>query len=223
MNSEANLAVTRQSLVARLANWEDQRNWQEFFETYWRLIYAVARKAGLTDSEAQDVVQETVLTTAKNVHKYDPAGGSFRGWLLNITRWRVADQFRKRMPEAALSRTEMEREEEGGTRAVENLAATGGIELDRLWESEWLDHLLTAAMTRLKRRVAPRHIQVFECVFLKQWSAAKVAKELGVNIAQVYLIKHRVLGQLRQEIRAIHGSDADPAKLRTKKFDESDS
>ena len=92
--------VTRRSLVERLGDWRDQKNWQEFFETYWKLIYSVAVKAGLTEAEAQDVVQETVITVAKRVEglKYDPALGSFKGWLLHITRWRIADQFRKREP-----------------------------------------------------------------------------------------------------------------------------
>ena len=52
------LDVTRESLVGRLVNLDDRARWQEFFDTYWRLIYSVARKAGLTDAEAQDVVQE---------------------------------------------------------------------------------------------------------------------------------------------------------------------
>src|SRR5213594_4866909 len=92
------LLATRRSLVDRLANWDDRKRWQEFFDTYWKLIYSAARKSGLTDAEAQEVVQETVITVAKNIDKlrYDPAVGSFKGWLLQITRWRTADQFRKR-------------------------------------------------------------------------------------------------------------------------------
>src|SRR3954467_10834575 len=95
------LLATRRSLVDRLGSWDDQRKWQEFFDTYWKLIFSAARKAGLTEVEAQEVVQETVITVAKNVGKlkYDPAIGSFKGWLLNITRWRIADQFRKRLPD----------------------------------------------------------------------------------------------------------------------------
>src|SRR5438093_13543692 len=92
------LLATRRSLVDRLVNWDDRKRWQEFFDTYWKLIYSAARKSGLTDAEAQEVVQETVITVAKNIDKlkYDPAIGSFKGWLLQITRWRIADQFRKR-------------------------------------------------------------------------------------------------------------------------------
>ena len=78
---------TRRSLLSRLKNWEDQKSWQEFFDTYSKLIYRMAAKAGLTDAESQDVVQETVVVVAKKIpgFKYDPALGSFKSWLLLIT------------------------------------------------------------------------------------------------------------------------------------------
>src|SRR5213592_2844159 len=96
------LIPTRASLINRLKNCQDQSSWQEFFDTYWKLIYGVARKAGLTDAEAQDVVQETMASVSKHMptFKYDPAIGSFKAWLLNMTRWRITDQLRKRRPEA---------------------------------------------------------------------------------------------------------------------------
>ena len=46
------LGETRKSLISRLRNWEDRDSWQEFFDRYWRLIYSVAIKAGLTPTEA---------------------------------------------------------------------------------------------------------------------------------------------------------------------------
>src|SRR3989440_3803407 len=99
----AGLLATRRSLVDRLANWDDQRRWQDFFDTYWKLIYGVARKSGLTDTEAQEVVQETMISVAKHMptFTYDPAVGSFRGWLLQMTHWRIRDQQRKRAKAAA--------------------------------------------------------------------------------------------------------------------------
>ena len=71
---------TRNSLLARLKNWEDAESWIDFFNTYWRLIYGVAKRSGLTDSEAHDVVQETLLEIAKKMpgFRYDPAIGSFK-------------------------------------------------------------------------------------------------------------------------------------------------
>jgi len=89
---------TRKSLIARLDNWEDQKTWDEFYQTYWRLIYSVALKSGLRNEEAFDAVQETILSIAKQSKKklYDPEQGSFKTWLMNMTRWRINDQFRKR-------------------------------------------------------------------------------------------------------------------------------
>src|SRR5208283_65702 len=92
------LIPTRATLIQRLKNWRDQSSWQDFFDTYWKLIYGVARKGGLTAAEAEDVVQETLISVAKHMptFKYDPSIGSFKSWLLNMTRWRIRDQFRKR-------------------------------------------------------------------------------------------------------------------------------
>ncbi len=89
---------TRASLIGRVKDLGDQSGWQEFFDIYWRLIYATALKAGLNDAEAQDVVQETILTVAKAMpgFDYDPARGSFKGWLRKTTHWRIHDHLRRR-------------------------------------------------------------------------------------------------------------------------------
>lgn len=86
------LIPTRRSLLNRLKDWGDQAGWQEFFDTYWRLVYKVALKAGLTETEAQEVVQETLLEVAKKMpgFNYDPAAGSFKSWLLHTTRWKIS-------------------------------------------------------------------------------------------------------------------------------------
>jgi len=65
---------TRQSLLGRLKDWNDQESWQVFFDTYWRLIYNTAMKAGLNDAEAQDVVQETILSVSKKVSSAESVG-----------------------------------------------------------------------------------------------------------------------------------------------------
>src|SRR6266403_2436583 len=153
------LLATRRSLVERLADWGDQRRWQEFFDTYWKLIYSAARKSGLTEVEAQEVVQETVITVAKNIGKlrYDPAIGSFKGWLLNITRWRIADQFRKRLPDEQHQRRQ---QEDRMTATMDRFADSSAQAIEEVWEQEWKQNLLEAAITRVKKKVAPKHFQI---------------------------------------------------------------
>jgi RNA polymerase sigma-70 factor (ECF subfamily) len=196
--------VTRRSLVERLADWRDQKNWQEFFETYWKLIYSVAIKAGLTDSEAQDVVQETIITVAKRVDglKYDPALGSFKGWLLHITRWRITDQFRKREPADATT-PKRKRGDTSRTATIERAADPAGFDLEAAWDTEWKDNLIAAAVARVKQKVDGKQYQIFDCYVMKEWPAKKVAKELGVSITQVYLAKHRVSALMKKELKSL--------------------
>jgi RNA polymerase sigma factor (sigma-70 family) len=200
------LIATRRSLVDRLANWDDQRRWQEFFDTYWKLIYSAARKSGLPDAEAQEVVQETIITVAKNIDrlKYDPAIGSFKGWLLQITRWRIADQFRKREPEGA-KRPHLQ--DDRFTATLDRVPDSRIVNLDAIWEAEWKDNLLEAAIARVKRKVDPRQFQIFDCYVRKEWPAQKVAERLRVNVGQVYLARHRVAALLKKEIKTLEKID----------------
>ncbi|HEY2125431.1 MAG TPA: sigma-70 family RNA polymerase sigma factor [Chthoniobacterales bacterium] len=201
------LAATRRSLVDRLQNWEDRKHWQEFFDTYWKLIYSAARQSGLTETEAQEVVQETVITVAKKVGqlRYDPARGSFKGWLLHITRWRIADQFRKRRPGEEQHRFS---DDTRMTRTIDRLPDTEAPDLDALWEREWQENLLSAAMQRVKKKVEAKQFQIFDCYVRKEWPAQKVATELGVSVGQVYLARHRVAAVLKKEIKALEKQGA---------------
>src|ERR1041384_2789873 len=144
--------ATRRSLLSRLKQSNAQESWREFFDTYWRLIYTTALNARLTDSEAQEVVQETVLTVVRKIKSfhYDPAVGSFKGWLLTIVRWRIGDQFRKR-PQQIQTPISRKAGETSGTATLERVADPGLINLDELWEEEWQRTLFDTALSRVKR------------------------------------------------------------------------
>jgi len=64
----------------------------------------VALRSGLNETEAQEVVQETVISVSKHMPEfhYDRAKGSFKGWLLQMTKWRITDHLRKRRREDEL-------------------------------------------------------------------------------------------------------------------------
>lgn len=193
--------ATRRSLLSHLKQSNAQESWREFFDTYWRLIYTTALNAGLTDSEAQEVVQETVLTVVRKIKtfRYDPAVGSFKGWLLTIVRWRVADQFRKRPKQIEPPGVRQARET-SGTATLDHIADPGAINLDAVWEEEWQRTLFAAALSRVKRQANARHYQMFDLYAVKCWSVDKVAQTLGVSAAQVRLAKHRITALMRREV-----------------------
>ena len=91
---------TRPSLLQRLKSGDDPESWQEFYKIYGGLIRSFAEKAGLTVDEAEEVVQETAIGVARRLPEftYDPKVCRFKTWLLNLVRWRIQDQIRKRRP-----------------------------------------------------------------------------------------------------------------------------
>src|SRR5215217_8191421 len=93
----ADSLLTRRTLLSRLRNLDDRESWRTFFDLHWRLLYNVARKSGLDDHGAQEIVQETVIAVARKMPEfhYDPARGTFRQWLLRITRRRIVDHLRR--------------------------------------------------------------------------------------------------------------------------------
>ena len=190
--------ATRASLLGRLKNWDDAGSWEEFAQTYSRLIRGVAIQSGLTEAEAKDVEQETLLCVAKTIHEFEsnPERGSFKSWLLNLTRWRIADQFRKRPPAPGPPSDATPTRDRTST--VERVPEPA--ELDAVWESEWRKNVLETAFVRVGRRVKPKHLQIFDLYALRHWPAARVARELGVNIVQVYLVNHRLTKLMKREV-----------------------
>ena len=217
MNERAPDSIpTRHSLLHRLKDWGDDAGWREFFETYWALIYHVARKAGLTDTEAQEVVQETVIGVAKKIGGFevDAGRGSFKAWLLQQARWRIADQFRKLIPHPASGRPLLSdgrgtggegrfSDEATGTATVNRIADPASLDLDRVWDEEWREHVQRAALERVKAQVSIPQFQMFDLHALQGLSVAETARALGVSQASVYMAKSRVGRLLKVELKRI--------------------
>jgi RNA polymerase sigma-70 factor (ECF subfamily) len=202
------LIRTRTTLIKRLKNWQDQASWQDFFDTYWKLIYGVAVKSGLTCTEAQDVVQETMISVAKHMpnFKYDRQIGSFKAWLMNMTRWRITDQFRKRDPVGRAYSPSDDNSNSTTTHALDNIPERTNLDLEALWEVEWKEALLEAATAKVKRNLDPQHFQVFDLYVNKEWAPGRIAKTFGIAIGQVYLTKHRVSEGIKEEVERLKSS-----------------
>ena len=80
--------ATRPSLLVRIKDHRDRQAWGQFVEIYAPLVYEMARRRGLQDSDAADLTQEVLRSVSGAVARldYDPRKGTFRGWLFTVTR-----------------------------------------------------------------------------------------------------------------------------------------
>lgn len=193
------LIPTRATLILRLKDWQDQASWQEFFDTYWQLIFKFAIKRGLTPDEAGDVVQETMIAVARHMpaFKYDPLLGSFKTWLLNMTSWRVTDQLRLRPLATPPNKPAADHlpEDDHPSPPTEHIPP----DLEKLWDEEWENNLLAAAITNARRRLDPKQYQIYDFNVNKEWPAERVAQAFAIPVSQVYLAKHRVTELIKAE------------------------
>jgi RNA polymerase sigma factor (sigma-70 family) len=205
MNSDDPLP-TRASLLEGVRDPGNHARWDEFHQTYRGLLIGIARRSGLNEHEAEEALQDTLLTIAQKMpeFKYDPAKDSFKGWLLQIARWKIADQFRKRAGHAkrhAPSDEDITQLTAGGSLARDPVHLPDPSKnFDSLWESEWQQLRLREALARVKRQVNPSHYAIYHLHIIEEHPAAEVSRTLGVNRAQIYLAKHRVSAALKKEI-----------------------
>jgi RNA polymerase sigma factor (sigma-70 family) len=194
---------TRRSLLERLKDWDDSSSWKVFFETYWKLIFSVARKAGLTEAEAEDVVQETIISVAKKMpaFHYDPAIGTFKAWLMRLTRWRINDHLRRKTYQVKGERKP--REYPMDHELLENQPDLGGLDLEAVWETEWKNQLLEAAMDRVRENANSRQFQMFYLHVCKGLTVRAVAERLEVKMPEVYFAKYKMSAAVKREMKRL--------------------
>ena len=200
-----NFLPTRRTLVHKLRDRDDNDSWQEFFDTYWKLIFSVALKSGLTHAEAEEVVQETVISVAKKMDsfEYQPERCSFKGWLRHVTRLRIIDQLRKRKPDHHINRIPSDTRSSADTATIERVADPRDDELERVWNAEWEENVVGVTIERVKPHIRPEHFQIFYMNVIQGRPCREVARLMGTTVPQVYVIRHRVGKLFKQERQAL--------------------
>jgi RNA polymerase sigma-70 factor (ECF subfamily) len=160
----------------------------------------VALKAGLSETDAEDVVQETFLKVSKSIKKfeYDPSKGRFRSWLCLITKQQVANHYRKakKLPELPSFWNEDPDEPARDIPDPTN-------DWEAVWDTEDRKHTMHLALTRLKDKVKPKPYQIFLAHCIKGMPVKEVAALLEVSDNEVYLAKSRVMPLFEQEIQEL--------------------
>jgi len=197
---------TRVTLLARIRDGRDGAAWGEFVQIYGPVVYRFARNRGLQDADAADLMQDVLRSVARNAPKmeYDPARGTFRGWLYTVTRNKIYNFLsgQRHLPRGS-----------GDPDAQERLDATPAREEegpDADWEKEYQRRLADRAMERVKDEFQPATWQAFWQTAVEAKPAAEVGAGLKMTAGAVYVAKSRVLARLRDEVKKM--MDAEEAQ-----------
>src|SRR6478672_8728027 len=189
--------ITRASLLIQIRDGTNQAAWQEFVDLYGPVIYGFARKRGLQDADAADLMQDVLRSVSSAIGRldYDRKHGTFRGWLFTITRNKVFNflSARRIRPQAT------------GDTATNQLLAESPAALDGsdAWELEYQRRLASLAMDRLKGEFHENTWQAFWLTAVEGRAAADVAKQVGMSPGAIYVAKSRVLARLKDEVEAM--------------------
>lgn len=203
MSSEESELSTRISLLDVLADGQaDSRAWGIFVDRYGRLLYRWCRRWGSSESDAQDVIQETLMTVVRKIsHFRHQQGGSFRGWLKTIAHrcWiKVVEKADRHSPEL--------RTDSGAAfRAL--ASATARDDLVRSFDEWARQEMLSLAMARVRRRVDPNTWEAFRLSSIERKSAVEVSQLLQMSAGAIYMATCRVRKMLKEEINRIDPSD----------------
>lgn len=191
---------TSATLLERVRNWGDETSWARFFDIYSRIIRSMATKYGLADTQADDVVQATMIRVAERIREfqYNRVTGSFRAWIRCQARATIQLHRQRNEVEARIFHTPRPEEPD-----VIERSPHGRIDTDLVAEKDWNEAVTGIALSRLRAEVAPLHYQIFDLAVNKQWPVRRISRTFSISMARVYLAKGRVTRLLKQHIRQV--------------------
>jgi RNA polymerase sigma factor (sigma-70 family) len=157
----------------------DDGSLHEVYIRWSPLIYTVARRSVRNDDDAADVTQAVFVAAWQGRQGFDPDSGSLPGWLLGITRRKIADHYR------AAGRAPEPREE-----LPEEAALDPAVETV-------IDKVLLA--DEIERLGEPQR-RILELCFYQDMTHAQVASLLDLPLGTVKSHVRRSLGRLRDRL-----------------------
>jgi RNA polymerase sigma factor (sigma-70 family) len=189
--------LTRASLLVQLRDGANRAAWQEFVKLYGPVVYGFARKRGLQDADAADLMQDVMRSVSAAIARldYDRNQGTFRGWLFTISRNKIFN---------FLSARRMRPQASGDTDAVRMLnAQPDDHESADTWELEYQRRLASLAMERIQSEFQEKSWRAFWLTAVEGQAAGDVSKDLGLSAGAIYVAKSRVLARLKEEVEAM--------------------
>ncbi len=161
-----------------------------FFDLYAGFVFSIARSKGLTEENADDVVQVVFADLARMMptFEYDRAKGKFRSYLTGLVHWRVKDRLRVVQRDNAQMKDYMDK-------AVNMPPADKDFA-----EREWQAAALEEALRRIKPEVRPEHYAAFVASAVEGQDTETVVRLYNLSRDNLYQIRKRLTDKLQKVI-----------------------
>ena len=184
---------TKTSLILRLADHHDQDAWQEFEEVYRPVIYHAARRGGLQNADAEDVVQQVMASVARALQQrpHDHQRARFRTWLFRVIQNSVLNAAQRRPPDRGAGETDV----------LNQLSSVPGPDADSdTMEAEYQRSVFQWAARQIRSEFHHETWAAFWKTMVEGASCEAVAAELGKEVGSVYAARSRIVRRLRKKI-----------------------
>ena len=164
----------------------DEKAWNAIVDRFQRLIFTVARRAGLSEEAAADILQEVFLTLFEKLDEIEQPE-KIRSWLVTTAKFKTWSVVRgERGFYSPETESEMELEMAGLPDAAP-LADEMLIELEE-------QHLIRTALNELEERCQ----KILKMIYLQDAAAsyAEVAASIGVGETSISPLRARCLKKL---------------------------
>lgn len=193
---------TNESLLDRVKRADAHDAWREFFHAYGSTIMRYAQKLGLTEHQAEEVLQETMVALMRQLPEfcYDRRQGKFRNYLLTIVHRKSLAALRRAKGQPNVS---LDSDDTCGQRALHDVLPAVVANTDaREAEARWREAIMEDALARLavNPALADGTYDVFRAYAIENRPVADVAAEFGLKENAVYQIKNRLLRRLRVDV-----------------------
>ena len=186
------MATTSESLLLRLQNLgtrTDQKAWERFVSLYTPLIFYWARRTGLQQNDASDLVQDVLTKVFLKLPdlKYDRSK-SFRGWLRKVT----LNRYRE------IGRRKSSRAENASASFIEKLVPVEQAE--STWDIDYAKLLVSQAMEGMQSDFDAATWHALQRVMKNSETVDQAAKATGVSPWTIYSARSRLMKRLRDEL-----------------------
>lgn len=204
---------TRHTLVARLGGGDqNRRDSHDLYVWLAPQIIAFVRRNGLSETEAMDVVQDSMSKVFKMLatgmyHRRE--GVKFRTWVFHIVRFEIHRAFRRRASNARRLGESLDAPIPGTDgRCLSDFLSIPELDLEEAVmkdadEARLELAVLDVALDRVRSRYSPAEFDALHGNVLKRYDAAHVAKVFHTNLNVAYQRRDRFLEQLRRAILVI--------------------